>query len=65
MTKARRLDLKPSNIMIDADGEPHIMDFGLAKREAGEITMTTDGQMLGTPKVLKRIAAIYPFFAPA
>jgi len=51
--------------MIDADGEPHIMDFGLAKREAGEITMTTDGQMLGTPKVLKRIAAIYPFFAPA
>ena len=42
-------DLKPSNILIDADGEPHIMDFGLAKREAGEITMTTDGQVLGTP----------------
>jgi serine/threonine protein kinase len=42
-------DLKPSNIMIDGEGEPHIMDFGLAKREAGEITMTTDGQVLGTP----------------
>ena len=42
-------DLKPSNILIDADGEPHIMDFGLAKREAGEITMTVDGQVLGTP----------------
>ena len=42
-------DLKPSNIMLDADGEPHIMDFGLAKREAGEITMTVEGAILGTP----------------
>ncbi|MFB3112156.1 MAG: serine/threonine-protein kinase, partial [Gemmatimonadales bacterium] len=42
-------DLKPSNIMIDAQMEPHIMDFGLAKREAGEITMTLDGHVLGTP----------------
>jgi WD40 repeat protein/tRNA A-37 threonylcarbamoyl transferase component Bud32 len=42
-------DLKPSNIMIDADGQPHLMDFGLAKREAGEITMTLDGRILGTP----------------
>ena len=25
------------------------MDFGLAKRDAGEITMTIDGQVLGTP----------------
>ena len=41
-------DLKPANIMIDADGEPHLMDFGLAKREVGEITMTVDGQILGT-----------------
>jgi tetratricopeptide (TPR) repeat protein/ribosomal protein S27AE len=42
-------DLKPGNIMIDRRGEPHIMDFGLAKREAGETTMTVDGQILGTP----------------
>ena len=42
-------DLKPANIMIDAEGEPHIMDFGLAKREAGEVTVTVDGAMLGTP----------------
>jgi serine/threonine protein kinase/ribosomal protein S27E len=42
-------DLKPSNIMIDEMGEPHLMDFGLAKREIGEITMTVDGQILGTP----------------
>jgi tRNA A-37 threonylcarbamoyl transferase component Bud32 len=42
-------DLKPANIMIDTAGEPHLMDFGLARREVGEITVTTDGQILGTP----------------
>jgi WD40 repeat protein/serine/threonine protein kinase len=42
-------DLKPSNIMIDGAGEPHLMDFGLAKRDAGEITMTVEGHVLGTP----------------
>ena len=35
--------------MIDDEGRPHLMDFGLAKREAGEVTMTLDGQVLGTP----------------
>jgi tetratricopeptide (TPR) repeat protein len=28
---------------------PRITDFGLAKRDAGELTMTLDGQVLGTP----------------
>jgi WD40 repeat protein len=42
-------DVKPSNIMLRADGTPVVMDFGLAKRAAGEVTMTTDGQVLGTP----------------
>ena len=42
-------DLKPGNIMLDAAGELYIMDFGLAKREAGEITMTLEGKVLGTP----------------
>ena len=42
-------DLKPSNIMLDSAGEPHLMDFGLARREMGEITMTTEGQIVGTP----------------
>ena len=42
-------DLKPGNIMMDMDDQPHIMDFGLAKRDSSEITMTVDGQVLGTP----------------
>jgi WD40 repeat protein/tRNA A-37 threonylcarbamoyl transferase component Bud32/tetratricopeptide (TPR) repeat protein len=42
-------DLKPSNIMLTADNDPRVMDFGLAKRDAGEITMTMEGQVLGTP----------------
>jgi serine/threonine protein kinase len=42
-------DVKPANIMLGDDGAPHVMDFGLAKREAGEMTMTVDGQILGTP----------------
>ena len=42
-------DLKPSNIMLDTEGKPHLMDFGLAKRDAGEMTMTADGKLLGTP----------------
>ena len=42
-------DFKPSNVMLDSEGNPHVMDFGLAKRESGEITMTIRGQVLGTP----------------
>jgi tetratricopeptide (TPR) repeat protein len=42
-------DLKPSNILLDPEGRPHLGDFGLAKREAGENTLTATGQVLGTP----------------
>src|SRR5437868_7324933 len=42
-------DVKPSNIMIDEAGRPHLMDFGMAKRDAGDVTLTLDGQVLGTP----------------
>ncbi len=45
-------DLKPSNIMIDADGQPHVTDFGLAKRVEGHSELTQSGAILGTPSYM-------------
>jgi tRNA A-37 threonylcarbamoyl transferase component Bud32 len=42
-------DVKPSNILVGEGGVPYLTDFGLARREAGEVTVTLDGQVLGTP----------------
>jgi serine/threonine-protein kinase len=42
-------DLKPSNVLLDADRVPHLTDFGLAKRDGGEMTITVDGRVIGTP----------------
>jgi serine/threonine protein kinase len=42
-------DITPSNILLDLEDHPHLMDFGLAKRETDEPPMTLDGQVLGTP----------------
>ena len=42
-------DLKPGNILLDADRNAYITDFGLAYRDDAEITMTLHGAILGTP----------------
>jgi serine/threonine protein kinase len=42
-------DLKPANIMLDRNDKPYIMDFGLAKRDVTDVTISVDGKIMGTP----------------
>ena len=45
-------DVKPANIMTDANGEVLLTDFGLARLEESEEKLTQDGSVMGTPAYL-------------
>jgi WD40 repeat protein len=45
-------DIKPGNVLLDANGEPHLTDFGLAKLVEKESTLTRTIAMLGTPSYM-------------
>lgn len=45
-------DVKPGNLLFDADGRVRVGDFGTAKALGGESSLTPDGFAIGTPDYL-------------
>jgi serine/threonine protein kinase/TolB-like protein/Tfp pilus assembly protein PilF len=45
-------DIKPGNILLDEEGEPHLTDFGLARLAEKESNVTRTTEALGTPSYM-------------
>src|SRR5438046_8389937 len=45
-------DIKPGNILLDAKGEPHLTDFGVARLVESESSVTQTLDVLGTPSYM-------------
>src|SRR5262249_31543985 len=45
-------DLRPGNILLDANGQPYVTDFGLAKGLTGDRNLTQSNAILGTPSYM-------------
>ncbi|HMC28338.1 MAG TPA: protein kinase, partial [Verrucomicrobiae bacterium] len=45
-------DIKPGNILLDKNGEPHLADFGLARLVETESTLTRTKDLMGTPSYM-------------
>lgn len=45
-------DIKPGNILVDKNGEPHLTDFGLARLIEQQSTVTNSFDVLGTPSYM-------------
>ncbi|MBU0717885.1 MAG: serine/threonine-protein kinase, partial [Planctomycetes bacterium] len=53
-------DLKPANILVDEDGQPHILDFGLAK----DITGSADRDTATHVSVTGHVVGTLPYLSP-
>jgi len=51
-------DLKPSNIIVDSEGQPKVLDFGLARITDPDVALTTSGAEVG------KIMGTLPYMSP-